>query len=94
MNCKQGDLAVIVRSTHGHEGKIVRCLAVYVGYSTYYGKRLHSPSESIVWLLDTTLNKGDQENNLANDCCLRPIRDQDGQDETLTWLDVPSKEIA
>ena len=91
MNCKQGDLAVIVRSGHGHEGKIVRCLDMYVGYSTYYGKRLHSPSESIVWLLDATLHKGDQANNLANDCNLRPIRDQDGQDETLIYAGFPSE---
>jgi len=94
MNCKQGDLALIVQSSYGHEGKIVRCVELYVGYSTYRGKRSHSPLEAIVWLIDTPLQKGDKVNNLANDCCLRPIRDQDGQDETLTWLDVPSKEIA
>ena len=94
MNCKQGDLAVIVESAYGHEGKIVKCLDMYVGYSTYRGKRSHSPSEAIVWLIDVTLQKGDEANNLAHDLCLRPIRDQDGQDESLTWLDVPSKEIA
>lgn len=26
MNCKQGDLAIVVRSCAGNEGKIVRCL--------------------------------------------------------------------
>lgn len=26
MNCKQGDLAIVVRSHAGNEGKIVRCL--------------------------------------------------------------------
>lgn len=28
------------------------------------------------------------------DSKLRPIRDQPGSDETLTWLDVPQKEVA
>ena len=30
LNCKQGDLAIIVSSTCGNEGKIVRCLELLV----------------------------------------------------------------
>ena len=26
MNCKQGDIAIVVKSFAGHEGKIVRCI--------------------------------------------------------------------
>jgi hypothetical protein len=31
MNCKQGDLAIVVRSTVGNEGKIVSCVKLF-GY--------------------------------------------------------------
>ena len=88
MNCKQGDLAIVVFSICGNEGKIVRCLQRYDGP---WREGHNKPG----WLTDTLIKRQDgTAHHAALDKYLRPIRDQDGQDETLTWLDVPSKEIA
>lgn len=93
MNCKQGDLAVFVRSEAGNEGKIVRCVRLN-GLVPYW-----APNGGVVdrwqWETDTyVVNAFGQMVNVANDDYLRPIRDpgDDAQDETLQWLDVPSKE--
>ena len=87
MNCKQDDLAVIVRSKYGNEGKIVTCLRRYDGP---WIDREYEPG----WLTDTFIQRpSGKPGPYIFDASLRPIRDQDGQDETLTWLDVPSKEI-
>lgn len=89
MNCKQGDLAVIVKSYAGNEGKIVRCID-FIG-------DVHGPHNIIVptWRIDRRLPhcEGGLDNRVG-DFQLRPIRDADGQDETLTWKDVPHKEVA
>jgi len=95
MNCKPGDLAVVVRSTVGNEGRIFKCL------------RLADPSEfpfvfsGPVWHIDTEVNvliAGAYKKRVAlcEDAVLRPIRDNPGADETLTWagLPQPSKETA
>ena len=89
MNCKQGDLAVIVRSYAGNEGKMVECLRLVPEQEN----PMSEPGP--VWLVNIELKGawGDATPHIHDDQ-LRPIRDQDGQDETLTWLDVPSKEIA
>ena len=86
MNCKQGDLAVIVRSYAGNEGKIVQCLefVMFEFVQGIYPSWITAPTISDIYGRDCPVP----------DAHLRPIRDQDGQDETLTWLDVPSKEIA
>ena len=36
----------------------------------------------------------DGDKRLFDDDCLRPIRDEPGADETLTWCDVPSEVTA
>jgi hypothetical protein len=82
MNCKPGDLAVIVRSIAGNEGKIVRCVTpVFMDGILGAGMR---------WVTDPPL-----PDFLGNgsypplDANMRPIRDNDGADETLTWASKP-----
>lgn len=90
MNCKPGDLAIVVMSLAGNEGKIVRCIRLVPG-----GKRWKEFGLCDTWETDTMLpNIAGYENNLMRDAQLRPIRDNDGEDETLQWAPVPVKEIA
>jgi len=89
MNCKQGDLAIVVKSFNGNEGKIVRCLRLASG------REAKTSVYEFVWLVDQPMKwsvSGLQP--YAADEFMRPIRDTDGQDETLTWKDVPHKEVA
>lgn len=88
MNCKPGDLAIVIRSARGKTiGKIVRCIRL----SRHYG--LRQPDGSIiygpVWETDT---KGvSVDHTLRLDACLRPIRDpgDDATDESLLWKPSP-----
>ena len=95
MNCKPGDLAIVVRSVAGNEGKIVRCLAVIPtgtllkGYTT----------AGIGWLTDIPLNQCLENRNgtyvradylpFALHSFLSPIRDQDGEDEMIRIAGKP-----
>lgn len=89
MNCRPGDLAVIVCATSKVErewlGKIVRVLSAIPGYGdegsvcwSYEGAELVHPLFGRC--------KG------IHDWALRPIRPQpdDARDETLDWLPVPT----
>lgn len=84
MNCKEGDLAIVVKSYAGNEGKIVRCVR-YIGVVDGW-------RGDDYWVVDSilTTNTG-LHGPYAPDSFLRPIRDQDGPDETLTWKDVPKE---
>lgn len=50
MNCKEGDLAIVVKSHAGNEGKIVTCLK-WVGRGTGL-----TGDYTDVWLVDQALN--------------------------------------
>jgi hypothetical protein len=84
MNCKPGDLAIVV-STLGHPacgralGAIVR--VVRAKPPTPYGPH---------WEVDHPFIDG------AADRCLRPIRDpgDDAQDESFRWAPAPKKVLA
>jgi hypothetical protein len=92
MNCKPGDLAVVIAARHTPQliGALVRVL------------RLATPGETISrcffgqsWVQVCTgesswLVEKDDQQWFHRDCALRPIRDQPGQDETLTWAPVPA----
>jgi len=94
MNCKQGDLAVLVKSTAGNEGKIVRCVR-YVGRVNWNDGR--GGSESLeTWETDQLIRdaSGVVEDSWYVDRDMRPIRSSDEPDETLSWCDVPSKVTA
>lgn len=108
MNCKPGDLAVVVRARFtpamlGHYVVVVRAAYEY----EFVGEGI-GPAD-IVWIiksasdgkLPTTYLDGSQGEVVERpflDAALRPIRDpgEDAQDETLQWLPVPSqhKEVA
>jgi hypothetical protein len=86
MNCKPGDLAVLVRSMSGNEGRIVRCVR-YLGVIPY----VVGP-DAASWEIDPpipSLQGGTTDT--APDDWLRPIRDNDGDDETLQWAGKPEE---
>jgi hypothetical protein len=70
MNCKPGDLAVIVRTERvdgkKYIGRIVRCLHPILDFG---------------WIVEPNVPGFIG----VHDRCLKPIRDNDGDDETLTW---------
>jgi hypothetical protein len=83
MNCKLGDLAVIVRNWGPDSqrllGIVCRVMAPVPGF--------WGPG----WELAEPLPNGD---TCIHDECLRPIRDSDGEDETLTWAGKPQEVTA
>jgi len=83
MNCKPGDLAIVVKGDPiVNIGKIIQVTKLLFPENSFFGA---------IW---------DYEGNLHEACdgvgdsCLLPIRDQPGQDETLTWAPVPHKVTA
>ncbi len=83
MNCKQGDLAVIARAYFDHDmkylGRVIVCAELVTGSG---GVPCWIPETKLLgvkWVADR---------------CLKPIRDSDGTDETLSWIDVPSEVTA
>jgi hypothetical protein len=94
MNVKPGDLAMIVRSSRGHEGKLVT-VERYHGHGKFWnGIALVDHGWFISGLSDgckTAKRYGFDA--LAPDSFLRPIRPQedDAQDDTLLWLPVTSR---
>lgn len=92
MNCKPGDLAVIVRSKCGNEGVVLRCIRLSP-------KSEHNldPRHLLVWVTDRdTLDTLGGSSPYMPDEYLRPIRDpgDDARDETLLWVGLPVKEVA
>jgi hypothetical protein len=97
MNCKPGDLAIIVDSDAGNEGLIVRVIQLDYHSSSLptvdrKGKRI---PPTPYWEIDRYIQdfEGGLHKTIA-DFQLRPIRDpgEDAKDQTLEWLPVPSKE--
>lgn len=84
MNCKPGDLAVIVRSWAGNEGKIVRCVR-FIGRIEYLNGTIADS-----WEIDPPQigQLGNPSNKIA-DFQLHPIRPNEGDDETLMWAGKP-----
>lgn len=89
MNCKPGDAAMVVR-VHDPKnswmlGQVVVC------------KQLVTEKGVAMWLLEEAIEEPAPSPwawDCVADACLRPIRDpgDDAQDETLSWLPVPSRE--
>jgi hypothetical protein len=76
MRCKPGDLAVIVKGDAGdnHVGKLVTTVRLFDADSWVCNPRLLGfDGRGIAWL----------------DSALRPIRPSDGEDESLSWKEVP-----
>lgn len=87
LNCKPGDLAVMVKSNAGNEGRVVRCIQFVGKVPGWVGDER--------WEIDQVLPgfRGGKTNT-AQDSMLFPLRDpgDDARDETLEWLPVPSRE--
>jgi hypothetical protein len=81
VTCKPGDLAIIV---HTHPG-----LSEFLGRIFLCESRGKSARGIAGWKTPWKWNGRDL---IAPDVCLRPIRDNDKEDETLTW--APRKETA
>lgn len=102
MNCKPGDLAVIVRSEgSGIAGEISRKIVGNIVKVTHLRKAesVFCPCDEVWNFLEVIKVSVNGINYLATgigDHCLRPIRDpgEDAQDESLNWLPSPNKEIA
>jgi hypothetical protein len=90
MNCVKGDLAIIVKSTCGNEGKIVTCLElVPAGYDGLP----YSPGPR--WIVDLLLmaSDGHVEQGKVPDAWLLPLRDNPESDETLAWAGKPREVV-
>lgn len=90
MNCKKGNLARVVRSAAGNNGKIVRCLAWEADVLFVFGSV--SLFRSGAWLIDPPLPALD--GSFAIYCVdekLRPIRDpgEDATDEMVLRVGKP-----
>lgn len=88
MNCKQGDLAIVVKSWAGNEGKVVRCLRL----SDCTRRVLPDLSvvDEAIWEVDQELTDCfGKKDALVADSQLRPIRDNDGEDEMVTIAGKP-----
>lgn len=77
LNCKQGDLAFIVKSYAGNEGKVVQCLRLVAGGSDWI-------EDGPRWEIDRGVpSKAGYLVFSVADSCLRPLRDSGGEDEML-----------
>lgn len=89
MNCKQGDLAIIIKSMAGNEGKIVQCLELLVDdhIETVQGLRVPLASGMTpVWRIDRPIKfkmvamlgqkeiAMGKEATYCSDSVLRPLR--------------------
>ena len=89
MNCKKGDLAVVVRSKFGNLGRIVQCLRLatkedHEAYNVFFD---NDPT----WILDVPVNCSFSTAPLITDKQLRPLRDSNGEDEMLRIAGKPER---
>lgn len=97
MNCKPGDLAVVVRSANGNEGKLVTCIRLATSHDLAIADVFRVDP---VWVIDRQLlatNEYRQKRchvHLCPDENLRPIRPQPDDAEDLRFADLPTKQGA
>jgi hypothetical protein len=89
MNCKQGDIARIIRGPA--RDKFVTCIRLETPFDVDCA---HGP----IWLIDSAIPHCFRDSRApagdkpyCNDSILQPIRDRPGEDETLTWKEVPKQ---
>ena len=87
MRCKQGDMALIVKSTCGNEGKVVTCLEFVGEISSYKGDDY--------WRIDIKLvgrgcisGKMRESSPYARDAWLMPIGNKDPEKTTEKELEA------
>jgi hypothetical protein len=89
LNCKQGEIAIVVQSNAGNEGRVLTCL--------HLASRKQCEAESLgwwtagaVWVTDADLMCNDgTTTRLYPDSRLRPLRDSEGEDEVLRLVGRP-----
>jgi hypothetical protein len=87
MNCKPGDLAVIVGGYSENYGKFVRVIGFdRDDIADWECEALQSVMSNFGIIPTGSIG-------YSADCYLRPIRDQDGTDETLLWAPVPKEKV-
>ena len=91
MNCKPGDLAVVVRRRYSdaNVGKLVRTVRLVADILDADGPCWEV--ESLSGVLSHRDLKFCGLTGWFEDSRLRPIRDSDGEDETLTWAGRPEQ---
>jgi hypothetical protein len=100
MNCEPGDLVVIVSSSqttsYGLVGEISRAAIGMVSRVTHLRPpQSKSCSGALVWAFESPLKVRYVQGKTytitgATDAVLRPLRDSDKADETLTWASKPT----
>lgn len=95
MNCKQGDLAIVVRSYAGNEGKIVTCLKLLPAGSNNY-----LTSDGVLWETDVELNTLNgfnepiKKTRFMPDSHLRPLRGDLSEDDADLFVSSPAPKTA
>lgn len=90
MNCKQGDLALVVRDGISIKaGAIVTCIE-FVGHATSRDCRVFND----VWAVEYRGSERSPSGRWFGlpDSHLRPLRDSDGEDEMLRIAGLPNKQ--
>lgn len=91
MNCKKGDIAVVVRGIG--LGKIVTCIELYDGpWINMLGQTIEK-GKVFGWITDSVFfpEIPGLLRTVKLDEMMKPIRDQPGEDETLQWAPIPEK---
>lgn len=96
MRCKQGDLAIVIGSEHGHDGKIVHCVK-WLGSILYRHSVTGVESMLDSWAVDPPLARPGSASDTFKTCPeqnLRPIGNpgEDAVDETIQRLGKPTPE--
>lgn len=96
MNCKPGDLAVVIKGPRS-AGRIVKVLRAY-----RRDEIVHSKCGNLRAIVDLQIGPAWHieghvfvmvggkvyEIQVGYDSCLKPLRDNDGEDETLQWKEL------
>lgn len=90
MNCKPGDLAIVVIGKNS--GKVFTCLEYIKGDILNPEGNLDNVD---IWRTDCLFEDWTgSSDEYIEDELIRPIRDQPGEDESLTWAKVPSHDYS
>lgn len=98
LNCKIGDLAIIVVDEEGSDlGKIVRIVEPGDDWSYFGDSRPHWACDTLgqKFVISAPFVEFSDGVELIDipDAYLRPLRDEEGEDETLTWAPSPTAEF-
>lgn len=106
LNCRPGDLAVVVGAPYTPEmiGMIVLCDRLAIDGEVVDGSKLRKASPNAPsWVVHAVGNSIPmrtwcgkllhKKSRVVGDRYLRPIRDNDQDDETLTWAGLPAGKV-